>query len=440
MAKASLNTSEPKTTSIENLTHTRNQILSSYPAEAQSFLLDNLYAPDNKLVSLAAEKGIDIKKFLDDRESLVELVKKQAEDGLVKPENALKNEREHEDPHQTHQAHPIEEEKKQTDTPSKEKTIADLKKKGFTDEEAEKLYKLKESNQGKEKIAAPEPKTQGGGGDLSSLKEKGFSDAEAEKINKLRENYLREERPPTPSIREPMAPNAPLTTRAPSRFSPTPRMRWHTGGGINNRLGRLTRPGGRAGGRIAGRATGAVGNTGGKLAKKAVVAFFRTPLGLTILAIIGLIIFIVFLLLFFFSGGPSSVGPEPTCDTGICYYLDGPSQVANGEELCYQITLIHDPTKTTTSTDNITLYDDYPETQLSFVSATGVMTRTIDRVDWDLSLPGNQSTTKSDPLENCPDLSTVIPAAGQRAFYFKIKLAPTVTDTTIVNTIGISIQ
>jgi len=146
------------------------------------------------------------------------------------------------------------------------------------------------------------------------------------------------------------------------------------------------------------------------------------------------------LFFFFFAGGTTDPGSATTCDTGICYYLDGPAQVANGEDICYQITLIYDPTKTSTLVNNITVYDDYPETQLNFISATGAMTRTVDRADWDLSFPGNQTTTRSDFLEGCPDLSTVTPASGQTAFYFKIKLTPTVTDTTIVNTIGVDIK
>ena len=130
-------------------------------------------------------------------------------------------------------------------------------------------------------------------------------------------------------------------------------------------------------------------------------------------------------------------GSATTCETGICYYVDGPSQVANGEDICYQITLIYDPTKTSTPVNNITVYDDYPETQLNFISATGAMTRTVDRVDWDLSLPINQSTTINDPLENYPVLSTIIPTGEQRGFYFKIKFTPTVTDSIIANTIGV---
>lgn len=202
-----------------------------------------------------------------------------------------------------------------------------------------------------------------------------------------------------------------------------------------NRGARSMRRFSKTGSKIAGKAAQA----GSKLAARGATALLSNPIGWLILAIIAVVI-IVILLLFFFTNN-TETGEGATCDTGICYYLDGPEQVANGEDICYQITLIYDPTKTITPVNNISVYDDYPESMSTFSSATGIYTPSSPSTEVTWQLSQNPSTSPSDALSGCPSISpSASPTTGQSGYYFKIKISPTVTDTSIENIIGVRIQ
>lgn len=197
--------------------------------------------------------------------------------------------------------------------------------------------------------------------------------------------------------------------------------------------------------RVSGAGRGAAKGIAKKIGKKAVVQGLRllltTPIGWTIVGIAGLIILIIFIIFFFFQNPNTSPGSELTCDTGICYYLDGPEQVSNGEDICYQLTLIYDPVTATVPVNRISIYDDYPEDASVFKSATGVYTplSPATEVVWQLSQ--NSSTSPGDTIPegcNAPPPS-VSPTTGQSAYYFKIKVTPTVTDTEFVNSVGVRV-
>lgn len=196
--------------------------------------------------------------------------------------------------------------------------------------------------------------------------------------------------------------------------------------------------------RVAGALSKAAKASRAASALASIITFLvSNPVG-WIIDIIFLALLVVFLFLLLFSGKQNtSEAGATTCDTGICYYIDGPDQVNNGEDICYQITLIYEPTKTTTTIDKISVYDNYPYPDTSFADASPTFTHTAsaNEVVWYLSQ--NSSTTPTDPLQgggacNAPPPS-VSPSAGQSAYYFKIKLTPSVIDKAVVNTIGIRV-
>lgn len=298
MAKSPTNTKDPKTTSIEGLARTREQILSTYPLDAQSILLDNLYTPESKLISLAAEKGFNIKKFLDDRDTLVDLVKKQIEENQPLSEEKKDEKGDHDhDQHSQHQ-HAPEEESGHTDKaespPEPVNQATELENQLRTGEaELNEMYHTK------------------GTRDLDKIRAK---EEELKKIEKERKALIESKTKPTGPLgpastrAEQIRQNFPsnnregLTSRIPqARLNPLTRFNDGLNRGI--KAGRALR---RAGSQMVGKATSAVGKTITKLGLR---ALFATPAGWIILLIIGIVALALIIVLFFTNGGTPPPSP-----------------------------------------------------------------------------------------------------------------------------------
>ncbi len=185
-------------------------------------------------------------------------------------------------------------------------------------------------------------------------------------------------------------------------------------------------------------------SVGKMVAKRTAIFLISNPIGWIILLIILLIFLFLIIIIIFFGNPDAPITSEESCDTGICYYLEGDYRIDNGGYICYQITLILDPGKSVSE-----IYDHYPISQFDSnqTTATGVKTIVTDpdnsankEVNWKLSANPSSSTNLDDPLFGCPDIVGSPPSAtisGAQTFYFKLKLKPSETDVVVENSIGV---
>lgn len=313
------------------------KFLGLFQEKDQNFLIN---APAGEFSDFLQGKGFPSDELLDARDSWL------THEGTAQgtPQQAQDEEKEgergHKESHQPHQAHEAENTEEEG-KPSKEETLADLKKRGFSDEEAEKLYKLKESYQGGKEPTTPKPLTQEEGGGLSHLKEKGFSDAETEKINKLRDAYRGIETPrDTPSASTAEQP------RARRINMPSLGIQRRTIGGINR--------GARSMRRLSGAGRGAAKGLAKKIGKRAAVQglrlLFTTPVGWIILAIIAVGVILLFFILFFFTGTPDE-GKFPPVAPVQCSSVPGATCIDPAVATCPDGTVPSAPEVYTCSID-----------------------------------------------------------------------------------------
>jgi len=155
-----------------------------------------------------------------------------------------------------------------------------------------------------------------------------------------------------------------------------------------------------------------------KLARQAVMALARTPIGL----IVGLVILAIIVLLFIFFGkfrdSPTvpqeevpviaNPGGEPSVP-GLTLSKTGDTQINFGENITYSISVSYSESTGGVSADKIVIVDKLP-TNTQFVSATGMYVQSGNTIEWPL-------------------------IAGTSSYSFTLIVKPTIDNVEISNTV-----